>query len=555
MAQQIINIGNAPNDGTGDALRDAFIKANSNYSELYLRSQAYGVMWDVTAAASTMQRIGNLQHHINLPLQKKMGRRLLNAAGQVTYALDAMDSTKKADGSAANLTGADGQVKVYLPAYYFKFSLDGNIATLYLSEQQLPGFVFSPEMYVGAFKGSVNRVNNTLESVINNSITYRGGGNQNAWDARANSQLGKPATAISLTTFRGYAQAYGARFFVNSVQARMKRNMLYIIEYANRHSQAAINETLTAEGYRQGGLGDGVTGVDSNKWSYFSGYHPLIPCGLTCSLGNKSGKVDYTLPFKFDSIPVGANFKGAYAAGTAYVPGDVVNYDTFFYTNTVASTGVLPTNPANWSAAYEPYKGEYDALAANAVNDFRSVGALLYRCIQANTGQPVTNAAYWTATTRTTVQINSYRGWELPFGDIWEWEDGILHNIQAADSVGKESQVYICDDPTKYASTITADYRKVGLLPRANGYITRIIGLEGLFIPTQNVGGDSSTFYADYFYTNIPATGADAVRGSLVSATAYYGSRAGLFYLDAIYAPSYAAAYFGSRPCFIPLNG
>lgn len=35
MAQQIINVGSAPNDGTGDPVRTAFQKANSNFTELY----------------------------------------------------------------------------------------------------------------------------------------------------------------------------------------------------------------------------------------------------------------------------------------------------------------------------------------------------------------------------------------------------------------------------------------------------------------------------------------------------------------------------------------
>jgi len=35
MAQQTINIGNAPNDGTGDQLRTAFDKTNQNFTELY----------------------------------------------------------------------------------------------------------------------------------------------------------------------------------------------------------------------------------------------------------------------------------------------------------------------------------------------------------------------------------------------------------------------------------------------------------------------------------------------------------------------------------------
>jgi hypothetical protein len=35
MAKQTINIGTTPNDGTGDALRNAFDKTNSNFTELY----------------------------------------------------------------------------------------------------------------------------------------------------------------------------------------------------------------------------------------------------------------------------------------------------------------------------------------------------------------------------------------------------------------------------------------------------------------------------------------------------------------------------------------
>jgi len=35
MAQEIINIGTTPNDGTGDPLRTAFTKVNENFTELY----------------------------------------------------------------------------------------------------------------------------------------------------------------------------------------------------------------------------------------------------------------------------------------------------------------------------------------------------------------------------------------------------------------------------------------------------------------------------------------------------------------------------------------
>lgn len=35
MSQEIINVGAAPNDGEGDPIRDAFIKTNNNFSQLF----------------------------------------------------------------------------------------------------------------------------------------------------------------------------------------------------------------------------------------------------------------------------------------------------------------------------------------------------------------------------------------------------------------------------------------------------------------------------------------------------------------------------------------
>ena len=35
MAKQTINVGTVANDGTGDNLRDSFIKTNDNFSEVY----------------------------------------------------------------------------------------------------------------------------------------------------------------------------------------------------------------------------------------------------------------------------------------------------------------------------------------------------------------------------------------------------------------------------------------------------------------------------------------------------------------------------------------
>jgi hypothetical protein len=52
MTQQVINVGTTANDGTGDALRDAFIKTNANFTEIYNVSISLTQLQQVVAASS-----------------------------------------------------------------------------------------------------------------------------------------------------------------------------------------------------------------------------------------------------------------------------------------------------------------------------------------------------------------------------------------------------------------------------------------------------------------------------------------------------------------------
>ena len=90
-----------------------------------------------------------------------------------------------------------------------------------------------------------------------------------------------------------------------------------------------------------------------------------------------------------------------------------------------------------------------------------------------------------------------------------------------------------------------------GELPRKEGYVKRMmIGEHGDIMPME-VGASSTTHFADYFYTNIPASGA-AMRGVLFGGLAYYGAFAGLSYAYTADAAASTYAALGSRLCFIP---
>jgi len=286
----------------------AFRQGGDSWST-YWTSQYYGVEIDesnsspdLTRIASDMNPHGGDYIHALLPVHAEIKACLLNLNGTVNYYLDPTDWTKKADGSASNLTGADGNVMIEFPKYYRK--VDNPSAGIYqhkISLSPLTGYQEVPKFYIGAYKASANRTAPLrLWSVVNTTAEYRGGNNNAALDAGDNTQLGKPVTYIRLTN--------EARPWVrNIVSGEYKWNVithrhsmllyeLFIIEYATLNSQKAFNATLTAEGYKQGGLGAGVTTVTSATWNKFNNYYPLIPCGTSNSLANGTGEVNYTIP-------------------------------------------------------------------------------------------------------------------------------------------------------------------------------------------------------------------------------------------------------------------
>ena len=149
-----------------------------------------------------------------------------------------------------------------------------------------------------------------------------------------------------------------------------------------------------------------------------------------------------------------------------------------------------------------------------------------------------------------TFAVPSYRGIENPFGHIWKWTDGCKAMIQSEASGGL-SEFYVCNEPANFTSSGTANYQLRGNLPRGNGYVKALIlGEDGEIMPLE-VGGGSTTYFCDYFYTNIPESGVSE-RGVLFGGRAGHGAGAGFGCAGTNDAPSNAYAYVGSRLCFFP---
>lgn len=149
--------------------------------------------------------------------------------------------------------------------------------------------------------------------------------------------------------------------------------------------------------------------------------------------------------------------------------------------------------------------------------------------------------------THATLMANRYRGIENPFGHIWKYTDGA--NIQVTTGDAGLSILWTTDDPSNFSDTSYTGYDKKGNICRTNGYAKKmLLGEDGDIVPTE-VGGSSSTYWCDYYYTN---TSANRMQVVLVGGYADLGSNAGLARVDTSAAPSGAASHLGSRLCFFP---
>lgn len=149
--------------------------------------------------------------------------------------------------------------------------------------------------------------------------------------------------------------------------------------------------------------------------------------------------------------------------------------------------------------------------------------------------------------THATLMANRYRGIENPFGHIWKYTDGA--NIQVTTGDAGLSILWTTDDPSNFSDTSYTGYDKKGNICRTNGYAKKmLLGEDGDIVATE-VGGSSSTYWCDYYYTN---TSANRMQVVLVGGYAGNGSYAGLARVDTSNAPSGANRCIGSRLCFFP---
>lgn len=242
----------------------------------------YGVSWSETSSNPDCIRIGNMDMHRTLPIQSMMKGYLYFKDGNPLHRmLKLNDSWTKCENYSAGgwrdvdtlLEDNNINVMIKIPEFWWIDDYIESTEThnLKICPHAKPGWYHHKEAYVSAYEGYID------------GNYYRSSKNK------------IPSVNFTRSAVRPKARANGLGNSWNIYTYNEHRAIchLFLIEYATRNSQKAVNTALTVEGFRQGGLGSGCTTgtatINGNQtWSF-------IPTGSSDSLGSGSGEVTVTI--------------------------------------------------------------------------------------------------------------------------------------------------------------------------------------------------------------------------------------------------------------------
>lgn len=242
----------------------------------------YGVSWSETSSNPDCIRIGNMDMHRTLPIQSMMKGYLYFKDGDPLYRrLKLNDSWTKCENYSAGgwrdvdtlLEDNNINVMIKIPEFWWIDDYIESTEThnLKICPHAKPGWYHHKEAYVSAYEGYID------------GDYYRSSKNK------------IPSVNFTRSAVRPKARANGLGNSWNIYTYNEHRAIchLFLIEYATRNSQKAVNTALTVEGFRQGGLGSGCTTgiatINGNQTQSF------IPTGSSDSLGSGSGEVTVTI--------------------------------------------------------------------------------------------------------------------------------------------------------------------------------------------------------------------------------------------------------------------
>ena len=246
----------------------------------------YGVSWSETSSNPDCVRIGNMEMHRSLPIQSMMKPFVItnyrHQSPENILPID--DNFSKSFYSTESNTqwevvfSLDTDIMIRIPEFWYtdEYVPSSKTHNLKICPHAKPGWYHHKEAYVGAYE-----------------LCETSPSSGKVCSAKGLIPLVGRTREVLRKAVRGNGFDGEAKWNLYTYEEHRAICHLFLVEYATRNSQKAVNTELTPEGFRQGGLGSGcTTGTatinGARTWSF-------IPTGSSDSLGSGSGEVTVTI--------------------------------------------------------------------------------------------------------------------------------------------------------------------------------------------------------------------------------------------------------------------
>lgn len=453
----------------------------------------YGIQIDLVSKSKTYTRIGDMSSHKTLPVQSKIYRYMADDLGREVYRLGDNDSTVKADGQPANLNCVDGNILLNVPDTWVK---------IWMESDTLLNFVISVDEIEGFTKVSVDPLS-FAPAQINRTADKLCCGVFLQFDESGNIKRledGSLDLASNATDFRGGN---------NSDWDGTYRSLLGFPATNMNNSTLRTKCKNTGDRYHHGAYPT----INLLAWLY------------TIEYANSDWGEAYNPTLTEEGYHQGGMGMGSGVDGTQW---NAYNgYNPYIPVGVTAKlgnqTGVVDYTIKNWKKIETPVEG----------------------------GEPTITYE------DKTIKVCSYRGWENPILHLWIHCDGVM--IWHGNPTEGKSYMYLCEDYTKFANpkadtdaTVPEGYEKIGEVPRANGYITKMTILpNGMACPTENTGGGATMNYCDHFWTPTITESSYGWYQLILLGNGSDGTQSGLRCSSSDFRFSHT---YASRGCFLCVN-
>lgn len=291
---------------------------------------AYGIEW--TENDNDVIRIGNEKFHRDLPIQNRL-RGCVYVENKISYFLNPEGWAKPLEnGFVPPLDGSDGDVGVSIPQFYVCVKDTGTKYQLWISDFNIDGTFIRVHPFIISHTKTMTRVREdgveeVFSACIKNDDTRYLGGNKSSY-IDAGKLYGRPRTGITYSKAVEFCENRGDWINIIDYFEWCAIQVLYYIEYANFDSQATLNTDLTSEGFKQGGLGAGITNLTGDLCYAYNGNNPIVETYWTTgyNIGNGSTNGNFYTLGKYNDDGSNFNTYPAIYRGILNPFGDILSF-------------------------------------------------------------------------------------------------------------------------------------------------------------------------------------------------------------------------------------